>query len=42
MKKAVILLLFLIPVCTFSNPVTGLLERIDKGASKKIEIPKFV
>lgn len=38
MKKTVILLLFLIPVYMFSNPIIGLLERIDKGASKKFKI----
>lgn len=38
MKKAAILLLYLIPTYMFSNPITGLLERIDKGASKKFKI----
>lgn len=37
-KKCLLLVLTLIPVLMFSNPVLGLLERIDKGASKKFKI----
>jgi alpha-N-acetylglucosaminidase len=43
MKKLIgFIVMCLFPVVAFANPITGLLERIDKGASKKfvIEIKK--
>lgn len=39
MKKSYLLFLVLImPILAFSNPIKGLLERIDKGASKKFKV----
>ena len=38
MRKFLIILAFLFPIEQFANPIESLLERIDRGASKKFQI----
>ena len=42
MKKILCLIsLFLLGVTLYASPITGLLERIDKGASRKFVIERL-